>query len=1336
MPQQKKPVWNNQNLFSNNYLEHRLLATPFLEDKEKEIDKVFEAVKNAYEKSKSLHLGPGKEASLEDKFVRPVLKLLGFEYDVQPITQRGVKKKRPDYALFKDYPSLEEACREKDNLKRFFSHPLTILEAKYWGRCLNDADQYDTLDLRDPTAQTVKYLDDVYHASDGRIQWAILTNGKQWRLFYYRAASRSGNFYEVDLEEIIQNNNLDNFKYFYLFFARDAFVPEPITGKTWLDQHLKGSEDYATRVSENLKELIFDHIFECLATGFIEYRRTELGVKKETDETLKDVFNGCLTLLYRLLFLLYAESRNLLPVNDQDRYYKKSLKKLKEDIAKDLETTGLEGMSHKAYDYWSRLESLCRIIDTGDKALNIPIYNGGLFETPKESFLTANRISDPFLAEAIELLTIDQEGEYTPGQKPFIDYSSLNVRHLGDIYEGLLEFYVRIAAEQMIEVKEKGKLLWKKASETDVGIKKSGKKQKGEIYIENSKHERKATGSYYTPHYVVEYIVKNTVDPVLNERLKKAREILSELETLYDKQRKQLKKPKDWKHWEHPGEPKGSHIDEIKKRELDIFETIFDIKVLDPAMGSGHFLVHTVDFITDRIITFLADYPENPVIRKIDKMKGEILEEIARQGVKIDEIRLTEVNLIKRTVMKRCIYGVDLNEMAVELAKLSLWLDSFTLGAPLSFLDHHLKCGNSLIGTNLETLENTAAKSRIFTVNLEPLNRAIGNMLFISNLSDATYQQVKDSKRKYGDADRNIGGYRIFLDTLVSQYFGIKDAEPFLLQYGPQINLDNLKKSIDSLHKKDKGTIDSIEKIAQEKRFFHWEIEFPEVFFERIGVLEQKVEKKENPGFDCVIGNPPYGILKEKNYFKEIFPATSQTLDAYSAFIEQSQTFLKIKGFNSFIVPVSWQTGSFYEFLRNLLLRNYNFKQIINLPFNVFKDAYIDTGIFIFEKSTLSSKKNNSVLVYEFPKNTKIENLSGIDYSKIDQCKWQTNQNQIILNVGYILLISKIGSGKVETLDTVTISARGVLAKSEHVTENRKEGWQPFFDGEMFRYEISSPNKFILYSDNLPEYPSSFDFFTGARILIRRLVNRQDRIMAHLAIETFVNKKDIYIFKLKNNLSPYYLLALLNSKLISFIYLSQDVIAKKDDFRQITLEGLRRLFIPRIYFTTQEKIRQQIAERFVFLYSSCEYDDIISCIETYLPEKSDIVHDLLAYLAEQMIELNKKKNDETKGFLKWLEREIGAEIDTLANKTAIKEYHGHDFNQLLEVLRKNKNKISIDPSDRKKQEMLERQFAESLSILEPLKTRIKATDELIDEIVYRLYGLTEEEIKVVKGVVS
>lgn len=131
--------------------------------------------------------------------------------------------------------------------------------------------------------------------------------------------------------------------------------------------------------------------------------------------------------------------------------------------------------------------------------------------------------------------------------------------------------------------------------------------------------------------------------------------------------------------------------------------------------------------------------------------------------------------------------------------------------------------------------------------------------------------------------------------------------------------------------------------------------------------------------------------------------------------------------------------------------------------------------------------------------------------------------------------------------------------------------------------------------------------------------------------------------------------------------------------------------------------------------------------------RNDTVHDFLAHLAEQMIEMNRQKNEEIKGFLKWLEREIGADIDDLTNKTAIKEYHEHDFNHFLEVLKRNRNKLSIDPSDRKKQELFENHFTKSMSVLEPVKENITATDKLIDRIVYKLYNLTPEEIAIVEG---
>ncbi|MBE0425299.1 MAG: hypothetical protein IBX72_01465 [Nitrospirae bacterium] len=144
--------------------------------------------------------------------------------------------------------------------------------------------------------------------------------------------------------------------------------------------------------------------------------------------------------------------------------------------------------------------------------------------------------------------------------------------------------------------------------------------------------------------------------------------------------------------------------------------------------------------------------------------------------------------------------------------------------------------------------------------------------------------------------------------------------------------------------------------------------------------------------------------------------------------------------------------------------------------------------------------------------------------------------------------------------------------------------------------------------------------------------------------------------------------------------------------------------------------------------------DILNWVDKELSEnRNDTVHDLLAYLAEQMIELIRSKNEEIKGFLKWLEREIGCQIDDLVGKTVLKDYHRGDIIAILAVLKKNAQKLSIDPTKRKFQESLEKHFNESMAVLKPLKDKIRATDNLIDHVVYRLYGLTDEEIEVVEG---
>ena len=223
--------------------------------------------------------------------------------------------------------------------------------------------------------------------------------------------------------------------------------------------------------------------------------------------------------------------------------------------------------------------------------------------------------------------------------------------------------------------------------------------------------------------------------------------------------------------------------------------------------------------------------------------------------------------------------------------------------------------------------------------------------------------------------------------------------------------------------------------------------------------------------------------------------------------------------------------------------------------------------------------------------------------------------------------------------------------------------------------------------------------------------------------------------------SDLYLLALLNSHL-TFYYLKHICMVLGDADRggrlRFIYQYMQDLPIRRINFGTPADERDRQFEKAKTLYQRCldrgSTDCVLGFVNHHLtanPERSDVVHDLLAFLAEQMTEMNKTKGEEIRGFLRWLEREIEVEIDTLKNKTAIQGYFDLSFEGLLEILRRNRRSIPIDLSGRDFQELLEREFTNSLAKLDPLRSRIQQTDELIDQVVYQLYGLTEEEIAVV-----
>ena len=979
--------FNNRALFSDYYLLDRLRDMPEWAEDPKP---AFMALRNLYDGASSTFRNQ-PEQRLRSDLLEPALERLGFTF--RHGKKAGSDAGTPDYVLAS--PGARDV-------------PIAMCLAYPWGRSLDgkDYERDSESPEENPGALVVSLLE------SGEAPWAIVTNGKVWRLYSQQTHSRATNYYEIDLEEVLAQGGpltsdpAEAFRYFWLFFRREAFEPraESIEGEkktlTFLDKLVVESQAFAKELGERLKERIFFEVFPHLAEGYIANIRAQEGPNADiSQERLDAIFQGTLTLLYRLLFLLYAESRDLLPAKEERGYYEISLSRLRKDIA---EAGGAiederDGQLRKKYEsteatIYGLLTKLFTIVDRGDGSVNVPVYNGGLFITEPEPeddsveagnarFLGGFNVPDLFLAMAIDRLARDidpKRQDLVP-----IDFKSLGVRQLGSIYEGLLEFKLRIAPTKMAIVKGKKTERIVPYDEAEPKeILKAGRGAnaeertlpEGAVYLENNKRERKATGSYYTPDHIVNYIVENAVGPVLAEKFDAVRPKIREAEKA---RRAFFKKQEAMKKSGIAPEPE-SKADLIGRELVD---EIIDIKVLDPAMGSGHFLVEAVDFVTDKTIDFLNGFGWNPVFAHLDLMRRTILKEMDEQGVSIDPKRLTDVNLLKRHILKKCIYGVDLNPMAVELAKVSLWLDCFTLGAPLSFLDHHLRCGNSLIGVTVKEVrdELEGGQGLLWGSQFAGLLLASDLMRHVGDLSDVTSSQVRQSRAEYRKASDALAPFKRMLDVYTSQWFG---NEPY--QTGKGRSAQTLSPPIDFLKSQeaepwiqDPSQIDHLSdfgrkvaatalKAAASKRFFHWELEFPEVFYGPREGSRQAIERIEGAGFDVVIGNPPYDVLAEKELgydissdiaYYEAYPVHAAAIrgkkNLYKLFICRGEWLLNADAAFSFIVPMPILGDDQAAEVRRSLLQNSHpsafeaFPQKDDPKKRVFEEAKLATAIFV-----------------------------------------------------------------------------------------------------------------------------------------------------------------------------------------------------------------------------------------------------------------------------------------------------------------------------------------------------------------------------------------------------
>ncbi len=741
------------------------------------------------------------EARTEEELIRPVLALLGWtEYVPQP--SAAGHEDIPDHLLFADAESKARSGNP-------FQYATVVEESKRFGLALDSRDRSGT-----PHGQILRYLETAEIESEGRIRWGILTNGSVWRLYDYRARPRASGYFEANLTDVLKPGNEDDLRVFHLLFCRDSFTRRDGATTTFLEAALAEGRRYEEQVAQDLSGVVFERVFPGLVNT----------LAKQSEESLAASRDAALIFLYRLLFVLYAEDRGLLPVNDA-RYDAYGLRQpVRDDIARRM--VDGDTFSAIATNYYDHLTTLFKLIDEGDESIGLPPYNGGLFAATAAPLLEAVRLADADIAPIIYDLS---HAEDSQGGRRFVNYRDMSVQQLGSLYERLLE-------------------------RTPV------RGDDGNISIRPNPYARKDSGSFYTSQELVDLIVERTLKPLAEERL-----------GAFEDQAAALKSDR---------RSKKERQTELER--IDPAVAVLDLKVLDPSMGSGHFLVTAVDFLSDYIaelIEYVPAVPEwldgeyaSPLVERVAAIRDDICKRAAESNWVLDEAQLTDQAIIRRMVLKRCIYGVDKNRLTVELAKVSLWLHSFTVGAPLSFLDHHLRCGDSLAGLRVrDATDELHRLGGMFAGSaISGAEAATEGMQCIEEMPDAAVAEVRESAALFDGVEETTADLRGLLDFLCGWHWrtaGMKKKKRDEFE-GPLVTTlgQHTAKAYELLARgpEEVGVADDTEfaelwrearTTANRERFLHWEVAFP-------GVWRQWQDARPHGGFDAVIGNPPWDRIK------------------------------------------------------------------------------------------------------------------------------------------------------------------------------------------------------------------------------------------------------------------------------------------------------------------------------------------------------------------------------------------------------------------------------------------------------------------------------------------
>ncbi|ATH10706.1 type I restriction endonuclease subunit R [Borreliella burgdorferi] len=734
------------------------------------------------------------EANIES-LLKSIFEELNYSVEQQKAGQIEGVESRIDMLLFendKDKVAFNNKVKEakKNNESIPVENILLIAEIK------RPAFSFHTKDkVKEAEDQLYRYLNQYQK------YYGILSNGKVWRLYdKSKVLYGEKRYIEFNFSKIEEKEEYKEQEWFVLFIyliRKERFLKRSNIIEIEKEQIAKEKEIIQKTLREILYERPDDSIVFKIAKNIYD-KEFKASDKEITGHILASILEESILFILRIFFIAYIEDNEIFKkILEENKLYRSSVSF--RYFFYDENTKNKLG--------YKKIITIFNLLDKGSDAIKFPIFNGGLFAEDKVKYLNnESLLSISELEEILVKILFFEEKNIK--DKKFVEYSKLDPKSFGELYETLLEYDLRIADTTVHRIIEDGVYLIRTEEElANKQVNKVATYYQGNIYLTSRSLDRKKSGAYYTPDDLTDFMVTSSIE----EQLK-------------------TKSP-------------------------------LDIKIIDNSCGSGHFLISCLDYLTEKVWYDLDKFED--VKKELDKEYRAILKESEEYDV---QYSISKELVLRRILLKKCIYGVDINPISIEITMLSLWINTFIFGTPLSFIEHHIKVGNALLGyTKDEFFDITKKKFEsgfsLFKKRIKEITTILEDIYQkIKGINDTTKEDIEKSKKIYKEYEESEDIYNLKIIFSLIKLYSLSFDKSLNIEFSDITSVISLIENIlgNKISIEDKEKIEKIKKLSSYYKFFHYGIEFPDI----------------QEGFDIVIGNPPWEKTKfnEAEFFSKHIP--------------------------------------------------------------------------------------------------------------------------------------------------------------------------------------------------------------------------------------------------------------------------------------------------------------------------------------------------------------------------------------------------------------------------------------------------------------------------------